>query len=122
MRSNQALCAAHLGHPDWQTTDLLLDNTDKLSAPAFLYLAEVFLASENAPQALKFVDTAIAQAPDNIQAYLTRIDILEELGDGDGIAETLKRIFPNMPATRAFCAKPRDTPRITANSNKRAIC
>lgn len=104
MRSNQALCAAHLGHPDWQTTDLLLDNTDKLSAPAFLYLAEVFLASENAPQALKFVDTAIAKAPDNIQAYLTRIDILEELGDGDGIAETLKRIFPKYAGdARVLC-------------------
>lgn len=94
MRSNQALCAARAGRPDWKTTDLLLENQDKLTAPAFLYLADVFLASENAPQALKFIDSALAKDPANIQAYLTRISILEELGDGDGIAETLNRIFP----------------------------
>ncbi len=94
MHINQALCAANLKRPDWRTTDLLLDNLDRLPAAGLIYLAEIFLLSENAEQALKFADAAIAKEPDNIQACLTKIGILETLGNGDAIAEMLKLFFP----------------------------
>lgn len=105
MRINQVLCAAILKQPDWRTTDILLNDWELLPAPGLIYLAEIFLASENAPQALKFIDTAIAKDPANIQAYLTRIDVLETLGDGDGVLETLEKIFPaHKNDARVLCA------------------
>lgn len=104
MHVNTAVCAANLGQPDWKTTDLLLDNQDRLPAPAFLYLAEIFLVSENAPQALKFIDRALALDPNNVQAYLTRIDILETLGDGDEVLKTVDGMLPRFASDeRALC-------------------
>ena len=94
MQINLALCAAILQKPDWRTTDGLLNDWERLPAQGLIYLAEIFLASENAPQALKFIDAAVSKEPDNVQTYLTRIDVLEALGDGDGVLETLKTIFP----------------------------
>lgn len=94
LRTNKALARLYAQRPDAGFFDEMLANVNEMPAQGYLCAAEALLAFGRAGDAMVFVEKALEKDDANIDAYLLKVRLLEDLGREEELPELLNAVYP----------------------------
>lgn len=92
--TNRALARLYAEGPDAGFFDEMLSKVKELPAQGYLCAAEALLAFGRAGDAMVFVEKALEKDDSNIDAYLLKVKLLEDLDREDELPDLFSAVYP----------------------------